>query len=507
MLFNRQQLEAQSGILDIETESIDTLLPFDLVPGLERRLVYTAHSIHSNANLLGAHKFEQLVWNGNDPLVLPVRVECRGHRAEFHTGHLSPFDPSSVFGPATLDAFDRANVVYLLSDANPSLDPGPKVLYVNTFFEAMTGYSSSELVGQTPRIMQGSDTEPSVRAYIRESLSQWKSFETEITNYRKSGTRFKLQLNVTPIADSLGWWTHWFSVQRDVTKDQEENKWRIETSRQAGMAEVAGTVLHNVGNVLNSIGVSTSVLRESSKRSPDLKLRDLADFLTKKFETLNEKEIIQQLHKLPDYLAAIGKALEQEKRGMEDELESIINNVDHVKHVIQSQKTNAGTASLQGLILPGRLAEQAWNASRAHLESNGCSFSMQIDDGLSEILVDEHAVVQILTNLLKNAAEAMTESPQLDRLIQFRCWSSEDSVIFEVRDNGCGISPEMIDKVFRSGFTTKSTGTGYGLHASANAANNMGGNLRASSDGPGLGATFQLSLPRKLPAHLLSTQS
>jgi two-component system NtrC family sensor kinase len=118
-------------------------------------------------------------------------------------------------------------------------------------------------------------------------------------------------------------------------------------------------------------------------------------------------------------------------------------------------------------------------------------------DGLSsdEMTVDRHKLLQILLNLFTNAAHAMRPRSS-ERRLAVRVYTDGDRVVFEVKDNGVGISTENLTRIFAHGFTTKSDGHGFGLHSCANAAREMGGRLRASSEGPGLGATFTLTLPR-----------
>jgi C4-dicarboxylate-specific signal transduction histidine kinase len=109
--------------------------------------------------------------------------------------------------------------------------------------------------------------------------------------------------------------------------------------------------------------------------------------------------------------------------------------------------------------------------------------------------VDRHQVMQILVNLITNAKHALEDVARPDRRLAVSIGKIDGGVRLEVRDNGAGIAPENLPKIFTHGFTTKKTGHGFGLHNSANAAQQMDGSLTAHSDGPGQGASFVLRMP------------
>ncbi|VXD22698.1 Multi-sensor signal transduction histidine kinase (fragment) [Planktothrix serta PCC 8927] len=106
----------------------------------------------------------------------------------------------------------------LITEAEPIDFPGPRILYANPAFTRMTGYSLEEVLGKTPRILQGPECSRAVLDQIRAALQQWQSIEVELINYRKDGTPFWVQLNLFPIKNETGWYTHWIAIQRDITE-------------------------------------------------------------------------------------------------------------------------------------------------------------------------------------------------------------------------------------------------------------------------------------------------
>jgi PAS domain S-box-containing protein len=108
--------------------------------------------------------------------------------------------------------------VVLVSEAEPIQAPGPRVLYVNKAFERMTGFTAQEILGQTPRILHGPGTSDRAREQLRRDLNEWKSPRLELTNFKKDGSIFRVELQINPVQDQTGWYTHWVSVQRDVSE-------------------------------------------------------------------------------------------------------------------------------------------------------------------------------------------------------------------------------------------------------------------------------------------------
>ena len=144
---------------------------------------------------------------------------------------------------------ENANDAILVTEAEPFDEPGPRIVYVNETFTRMTGYTLEDVRGETPRILQGPGTDRAARAEIRTALERWRSVRVELQNYRKDGTEFWVELNIVPVADDTGWYTHWVSVQRDITerKREEEEKRRSEEAFRAALAEQASDVVVIVG--------------------------------------------------------------------------------------------------------------------------------------------------------------------------------------------------------------------------------------------------------------------
>ncbi|HLV67826.1 MAG TPA: ATP-binding protein [Polyangiaceae bacterium] len=273
-----------------------------------------------------------------------------------------------------------------------------------------------------------------------------------------------------------------------------------EVSRRAGMADVATGVLHNVGNVLNSVNVSAEMALERLRglrvagalRVAELLQRDPED-LAEFFRSDNRGRV------LPNYLKELATHLGSEVAGIQAELRSLQENIDHIKSIITKQQAYARTV---GVSEPCSITELVEDAIGLVQDSFGELGILVVRDyaEVPTLLLDRHKVVQILVNLLSNAKHALEESEQENKQITICVrHRSGGSLSLQVGDNGVGIAPEHLPKLFTHGFTTKKNGHGFGLHASALAAMELGGSLTGASPGLGCGASFVLELPVRLP--------
>jgi two-component system, NtrC family, sensor kinase len=292
-------------------------------------------------------------------------------------------------------------------------------------------------------------------------------------------------------------------LQREITERQraehqlaDAHNRLVETSRQAGMAEVATGVLHNVGNVLNSVNVSATLVSDRVRQSKAENLLKASMLLREHAEHLEEffaKDPRAKL--LLEYLPNLGAHLNEERAELLAELELLTKNLDHIKDVVAMQQSYARVSGIIEPVSMASLAEDALQINAAALVRHGVHVVRNYAD-VPPVAVDKHKVLQILVNLVRNAKYAMDERGHNDKQLEITITrAGEDRVRVIVKDNGTGIPPENLVKIFSHGFTTKADGHGFGLHSSALVAREMGGSLWAESAGPGTGAAFTLELP------------
>ena len=273
----------------------------------------------------------------------------------------------------------------------------------------------------------------------------------------------------------------------------------MEASRLAGMAEVATSVLHNVGNVLNSVGVSSTLVTDRVRKSKVASLRRVAELLRSQngqiadFLAHDPKGRV-----LPEYLTAVCEQVSTDHGHMLAELEELGQNVEHIKKIVAMQQTYAKVSGTLEELSLAELIEDAIRMNAASFQSGRITVVRDIAPDLPRINVDRHRVLQILINLLRNAKQALDASAGDDRRLEISAKvETGDTIHIRVRDNGVGIAPDHLTRIFQHGFTTKREGHGFGLHSGANVAKEMGGRLTAHSDGLGRGAVFTLELPQR----------
>jgi signal transduction histidine kinase len=293
-------------------------------------------------------------------------------------------------------------------------------------------------------------------------------------------------------------------AQRQVAQEAEARRAQlqqqlIDASRDAGRAEVATGILHNVGNVLNSVNVSVSVINNALSQSRlgnlckglamiEEHAQDLGTFLT-----TDERGRV-----LPSYLAKLGNLLHDEQVMLSNEIASLCRNIQHVAEIVRMQQSFAKKVHVVEMVKPAELMDEAWRVG----SSACCPVGVELTRDYAPVpdyRLDKHRVLQILINLVSNALNALSGQQTQTRELTLKIETLEQGdlplVRFQVIDNGEGIAPEYLTKIFAYGFTTRREGHGFGLHSAANAAREMGGSLSASSEGRGLGATFTLELP------------
>lgn len=269
----------------------------------------------------------------------------------------------------------------------------------------------------------------------------------------------------------------------------------VETSHRAGMADVATSVLHDIGNLLNSVNTSAGVSR-------DLVAEQRTDVIGRCADLMRAHKddpaflASPKGAKLIEYLSELQRVLAQHRTDVTEELARLQRNVDNIRATLQRQQTLARHTGVAEETQVDALVEDA--LSLCELAGNRSKVEVERTFESVATVTERHRLLRILVNLLDNARRAVAGVPKPK--IAVGVAAVGDTVIVEVRDTGCGIAPENLSRIFQQGFTTRAEGHGFGLHGSANAATALGGRLTAHSAGLGQGATFQLVLPLRTPA-------
>ncbi len=326
-----------------------------------------------------------------------------------------------------------------------------------------------------------------LRRSVIDPITQLTRHAVEIGSSDDYSRRLNVQRN-----DELGALAHEFDGM--LEKLERSHAAMVRAARDAGMSEIATGILHNIGNVLNSVNVSANLLTARLHESKLAKLEKLRELVESKGERLGEFIAADPKGKhVAPFLGEVTRALRAEHDERAKELLSLSEGIEHMRSLVAAQQELAGTTEVREPVDVRAQLELAADIAARAVGPNAARVEFEVEE-LGRPRLDRHKLVQIVVNLVKNASESIAEHGQGGD-VRVRAALAGEWLRIEVRDAGVGIAPENLTRIFHHGFTTKRGGHGFGLHSSANAAVEMGGRLSATSDGPGRGATFVLELP------------
>ncbi|MBQ0759011.1 MAG: response regulator [Zhongshania sp.] len=295
---------------------------------------------------------------------------------------------------------------------------------------------------------------------------------------------------------------HSVKLQVEISNSKKISRDLLEASRLIGKTEATTEVLHDVGNVLNSVNVSTKV-------TTDIVARTNFSGLSKAVAMLrdNEKNLDNYVTNDPKgklilgYLEDLSQDFINNKSHLNSELDGLQDTIDHMKKIVELQQDYSKTSSLPEIININEIIDISLRINDDALGRHGVKVIRELTD-TPAILIDKHKTVQILVNLIVNAKQACDRVNRHDKQLVIATLNTTGGIIVKVSDNGGGINAENMTKLFNHGFTTRKEGHGFGLHSCATSSKQLGGTLTASSDGAEKGATFELELPLAPPSHI-----
>jgi PAS domain S-box-containing protein len=380
-------------------------------------------------------------------------------------------------------------------------------IWCNQAYEQMLGLAAGEISRISIREFIHPDDRPASGQRLADLWEgRTSSYSLEMRFVRRDGTVMWGHLTTSMVRTHEGAPVCSIGFLQDITprKQMEAQVERVQkqlldASRQAGMAEVATNVLHNVGNVLNSVNVSASLVADRIKTGKGPRLAEVAKLVEQHSADLprffGEDE---RGRKLPGYLRALAGQLTGERDRLLNEMANLRANIDHIREAVSMQQTYARRCGVLETVNVVDLVEDSVRMNSGALTRHHVALERDYR-AQPDVMVDRHQVLQILVNLIRNAKHACDESGRADKKVTVRVESVAEGASIKVMDNGVGIAPENMERLFTHGFTTRKAGHGFGLHSASLAAAELGGKLTAKSDGAGQGATFQLTLPLQPP--------
>jgi PAS domain S-box-containing protein len=358
-------------------------------------------------------------------------------------------------------AVEQAKEAILITDAELDL-PGPRIIFVNPAFTQMTGYAAAEVIGKTPRLLQGPSSDRSVLDRLRQNLQRGEVFAGETVNYRKDGTEFELEWQIAPLRNADGATTHFVAIQRDITLRKQMEARLLQSQKLETVGKLAGGVAHEFNSILTAIIGQGELLRaDLPAGSP------LAGNVTSILQAANRASTLTR------QLLAFGR-----KQFLQPETLDL----------------NECLAGMQDMF--------------HHLMGPDITTQIIPAPGLHAVRADAGQIEQVIVNMAINARDAMPNGGKLlletanilidgESVRVYPELKPGHYVMLAITDSGYGMSDEVRARAFEPFFSTKGVGqgTGLGLSTCDGIIKQSGGHITIYSE-PGWGTTFKIYLPR-----------
>jgi len=336
------------------------------------------------------------------------------------------------------------------------------IVYANPAFAQVSGYPMDDILGGEPRMMYGAETRREDIDALRRRIEQTQPFEIELRLHRADGQPFHAELTFTPLLDNAGRPINWVTVVRDITQRKRDTE--LAQLHQSELAHV--TRLSTMGEMASGLAHELN--------QPLAAIANYGQGALRRIETGNAK----------------AQAIEPAIRHIVTQANRAGEIIRRLRDFVTKRETHRSTASINQLVAG------VINLAARDITEQGAAVETDYATDLPELLVDTIQIEQVVLNLIRNAAEAMSTTPiGQPRPIQINTRLQHPYVVVEVTDRGHGLTAKQLDHLFDPFFTTKDEGMGMGLTISQSIIESHGGRLRARNNPDGDGATLWITLP------------
>ncbi len=399
------------------------------------------------------------------------------------------------------------NIISTMKDGLVLLGENGRIIDSNEAFRKMFGLGKNET---THLPIERLLNKNAISRLYREN----KFIRSEISNERlvhtnRQGQKLTLKLSGSVIRNYTGEKAGLVLAITDFTEyEHAREKLRVQQqhmanmAHRAGMAEVASNIMHNIGNVLNSIHISSEHISSILKNSKIKELAQINQLLKANKEGLAGFLSNDSKGKLiPEYLNQVAVTLGKNHGELKKESERLVEKINLIGESIELQQGPAKPGNFYEQVSITGLLDEVFKIMQPSFLKYGITLSVKSSMEEPEVVeIPKNKMFNVLLNIIKNAYESVKENERDNRLIDIRVFVPQPEVVqIDIADNGAGIAPENLGKLFNFGFTTKESGNGFGLHYCATAIQEMNGTVSAKSDGLSKGAVFSVAVPVKQP--------
>ncbi len=352
----------------------------------------------------------------------------------------------------------NSNESVIITEAEPFEEPGPRIVYVNQAFTKMTGYSANEVIGKSPRLLQGANSSQLAKQKMKKSFLRWEPVQVEIINYKKDGTEFWNEFSIFPLANEKGWYTHWIAIERDITaKKKEENEKEILiselTQNNKDLKQFNYITSHNLRAPLSNLKASLNLIEDLPISDPILS--ELLNGIKVSTDTLNQT--IDDLIRI--LIIKDSPSIELTKIDLTQICQAVISQIQNI------------------------------------ITSSGAEIEIHFKE-TNEIVFNRSYLESIFLNLMTNSIKY--RSPDRNLKIKIKSYSSADFYFLRFEDNGLGIDlTKHKDKIFGmyQRFHNHSDSKGLGLYLVKSQIQALGGNISVESQ-VNIGTTFEIKIKK-----------
>jgi PAS domain S-box-containing protein len=392
-----------------------------------------------------------------------------------------------------------------------------KVNWVNHSFTKLTGYTLKEVYGQNLRILKSGEHDNTFYRHLWETILSGHVWEGEIVNRKKDGSTYSEEQTIAPVKNKDGRISNFIAIKHDVTErrkiEKELSKYHneleemvekqtlelreaqeelINKAMEAGIAQAASMSLHNIGNAITPLNVLLETMQTSESGK-------ISHYLEKCYDDIKEhaddlEHYINQDARGKQVFAYMGDlihSLTDLNKERTDSFHKMKGALSHISEILSLQETyTAMNHEIKELVDLNSSIDDAIGIQTGSLDQRRIFVKKQFDDNLPKILVDKNRLLQVIVNFIKNSYEAIdAKKNNTDpKEIVLKSFVENDRVVFQISDNGIGIDPEQIDKIFEFGKSGKGS-TGFGLHYCKRFVEANDGSITLKSDGIGRGTT------------------